>query len=771
MRTLNYILLILFAFLCTIVKSETDFASAYGFSGMEIFPLDLGISNMTAADIDNDGLLDVILANNDKSSIQILYNQTGKTNVTSKTRRRQLELNELPPETRFDIETIPSDTKITSLVVEDINNDGKKDIIYYGDSHELIILQNKGNRDWESPLRWPIKDGLTVKRALAVADINNDKLPDIILLGESCFYILYQMKDNKLADPERFSCSGTPSMLEVRDFNSDKLNDLLLVAWDSKTPFILRFQTANGMLGPEIPIESLPIRSYHIDDIDGDGLNEFIIMPLKTDRAEIGRISFKQRSEKSDIVTSQFSIIPLQKTSKSKRGLACLDINADKTPEIIVANPENGSIAVISKGQNALFSKVDNFPSFTGVSDITVADWDSDGTPEIFVLSSDEKQIGVTRMQNGKLGFPQNIQIDGKPLIICSGKLDPAGKPVLLAITETEKGRLLWIIKNDGSRKTQPLDKSFQSTPSKMFILDIDQDQQPDIIISVPYEKLRILRQTKPEEFEELTLELPGGSAESSNLDFGDIDNDGKPELLVCQRNFVRAITLTNKMTATNSSASNLWTFNVKEQINGLSSNSRILSARIIDLSKPEKQQYLCLFDSGEKVLSFCSRDKNGLWRLQANKRLQFTDFYTLVPITTSYSNTDQILLVGMNSVGLIDPDTPAANWEHLAYYESPKKNGYLNDITTTNLSKTNKYKDLIFIETSKNSLEIVSMTKPWDLVLATGWRIFEQRQFSSRAINYSNEPREILCGDFTGDDKIDIVIMVHDRLILYPQE
>ena len=52
------------------------------FTGPEIFPIDPQIESLHVADIDGDGLNDIIVANNSRSKITILYNQTGKTNLT-----------------------------------------------------------------------------------------------------------------------------------------------------------------------------------------------------------------------------------------------------------------------------------------------------------------------------------------------------------------------------------------------------------------------------------------------------------------------------------------------------------------------------------------------------------------------------------------------------------------------------------------------------------------------------------------------------------------
>jgi hypothetical protein len=55
--------------------------NTFGFTGPEIYPLDSAITLLRAADMDGDGLNDLIVVNNARSKINILYNRTGKTNT------------------------------------------------------------------------------------------------------------------------------------------------------------------------------------------------------------------------------------------------------------------------------------------------------------------------------------------------------------------------------------------------------------------------------------------------------------------------------------------------------------------------------------------------------------------------------------------------------------------------------------------------------------------------------------------------------------------
>jgi hypothetical protein len=109
--------------------------------------------------------------------------------------------------------------------------------------------------------------------------------------------------------------------------------------------------------------------------------------------------------------------------------------------------------------------------------------------------------------------------------------------------------------------------------------------------------------------------------------------------------------------------------------------------------------------------------------------------------------------------------------WElkELSHYETPIKDGFLNDIVMGDLNE-DKQADLIFLETAKNNIDILSVSPSGEMTPAIRWQVFEERTFRNRR-NDLPEPREALVADVTGDKRKDLVILVHDRILLYPQE
>src|SRR5581483_10249961 len=403
--------------LCAGRAAADDGKLSFGFSGPEIYPIDPGISLVHTADLDGDGLMDIVVVNNVRSKINLLYNRTGKTNKVAALEEKR-EINELPPDARFRIDSISSEKRISSLVVTDLNGDGRPDLAYYGDPKELVVQYNQGTNGWSAPKRWPIDDGQMTPNALTAGDLNGDGRTDLVLLGDNNIYFLAQKEDHTLADPVKIPYSGTVRAVQCLDINGDGREDLLLINWDSPNPFRFRLQGEGGNLGPEVYFTMPAIRAYLADDLDGDHKTEIMTIAQNSGRAQISNFQRKTADSISGAFKEgQFSVLPLiRNASGSHRGVLWADLNGDGLPDLLVAEPDSGQMTLYLQKPDGTLAAPKTFATLTGVSELAAADWTGDGHKDIFVLSGSdaERQIGVTRLdENGKIAFPTILPIAG----------------------------------------------------------------------------------------------------------------------------------------------------------------------------------------------------------------------------------------------------------------------------------------------------------------------------------------------------------------------
>jgi len=766
----------------TLAALVVNFASAapadtatnsYNFTGPEIYPIDVQIGLLHAADLNGDGLNDLIIANNLRTKINLLYNQTGKTNRPAKPERK-LEINELPPDARFRIDSIPTDERMAGLAVADLNGDGRPDLVGYGDGKDLEIIYNLGTNGWSEPKRWHIEDGRMDPNALVTGDLNGDGRTDIVLLGDNgSLYFLPQQADHTFGEPQKIPYSGTPKAVQIADVNGDGRNDLLLVDWDSPTPFRFRLQNAAGQLGPEIYFKTQPVRSYCADYLEGNSNLFVVTIAANSSRAEVSQFTRKPADVLSGAFRKgQFQILPLRKTDAAQRGLLWADVNGDGRPDLLVAEPEGGQLSVYLQQPDGSLAPPETFPTLAGVSQIAAADWNGDGHPEIFLLSQDERAVGVTALdRNGRLPFPTLIPLDGKPLVMAVGALKPGAKPALCVIVDKDGQRSLVTRTADGKTKTQKLSDSFKSNPVAMAVQDLNQDGRADLVVLIPYEKIKVLLQKAGGDFDEEDVDPPGGAIEQPWLASADVDGDGKPELLLPQKNFVRAVVLEQETKIQDSTNQPGWVFRVKDQINGASSDSRITGATAV--ANPGVRAgglpSIFLLDAEHRQLTLCERDTNGVWRVARNVELPVSDFSGLQSVALGGTNVQSVAFLGQNAVAWMPLAGDVWDFTALDGYDTPIKDGYLNDVVAGDLTGSGR-KDLVFLETAKNYLDLVRFDSNHELVPGERWQVFEAHTFRGAA-NALPEPREALVTDVTGDGKNDLVVLVHDRILVYPQE
>jgi hypothetical protein len=435
-------------------------------------------------------------------------------------------------------------------------------------------------------------------------------------------------------------------------------------------------------------------------------------------------------------------------------------VDGDGRTDLIYADPEGSQLVLQTQTERGTFASPRRFPCLSGITQIAVADWNGDGRPEIFVLSADEKQAGITRLEkNGRMPFPEPIDTDEhRPLALAVGVLAPGTKPVLALVVEKDGARHLQLHQPGVAMATQKLNKDYKANPSIVAFHDMDQDGQNDLLLLAPFEKIKVLVNREDDDFEEVDVAPPGGTLDKPTFSTADVDGDGKAELLLAQRNFLRAVKLEKQ--------NDKWRLRVKDQINGAGTDSRLRTA--VALPAGKGQTALLLLDTARKELTVCERDRTGVWQPTQHLPLPTVDFADAQPIALGAKATNALAFTGLNQAAWLAFTGGTWKLEERASYESPLKDAELRDVVCGDLTGNGR-KDLVFLETGKNHLDLAAWDAPGKVLPGIRWRVFEQRSF--RGFGGGVEPREAVIADFDGDGRNDLVVLVHDRVLLYTQE
>src|SRR5437870_3641792 len=120
---------------------EPALSEFFGFDGLEVVKIDRAAGPISAADMNGDGLTDLIAVNNFASRIEIHYQKKGAKptdEVPPPTR-----VNEFPEHWRFRREFVSVTHQVTAVVPYDFNGDGLMDLIYAGNPPEVVFLKQK----------------------------------------------------------------------------------------------------------------------------------------------------------------------------------------------------------------------------------------------------------------------------------------------------------------------------------------------------------------------------------------------------------------------------------------------------------------------------------------------------------------------------------------------------------------------------------------------------------------------------------------------------
>lgn len=169
--------------------------------------------SVTVADLNKDGLADVVVGNY-VATISILMGN--RTTGLSQQRRKNALLN------------------MENLISGDFNGDGNIDVATIGDD-SIVVLRGKGNGDFFAPPK-----RLRVAKFvwdLAAADFNSDGITDFAFVNYAADQVSIMMgKGNLLFDsPFSFPTQDLPTRIISADFNNDGRPDLALSNYGSDT--------------------------------------------------------------------------------------------------------------------------------------------------------------------------------------------------------------------------------------------------------------------------------------------------------------------------------------------------------------------------------------------------------------------------------------------------------------------------------------------------------------------------------------------------------
>ena len=337
--------------------------------------------------------------------------------------------------------------QIAQVGTGDFNGDGNVDLaaVAEGGTDNVTVMLGNGLGGFGFGPSSPFPVG-TDPQAIAVGDFNGDGRPDFATAdagggaGGTVSVYLGQPGGGFVAAPGSPISVGGPTVepdsIVAGDFNGDGKLDLVFADSGSQNVDELLGNGAGGFGSPIAIATGLPNTSsphgLAVGDLNGDGKLDLVV---GDETAEIAVLLGNGGGGFSPATGSPFST----GAGSSPQAVAIGDFNGDGRPDVVAVEPNNDVIALLLNNGAGGLGAPQTFPSGgMGPLGLAVGDLNADGKLDVVVANKDSNTVGVlTGDGHGGLGATAAFSTDNglsntKPNDVTIADVNGDGQPDLI---------------------------------------------------------------------------------------------------------------------------------------------------------------------------------------------------------------------------------------------------------------------------------------------------------------------------------------------------
>jgi hypothetical protein len=457
-----------------------------------------------AADVNGDGLADVIMPGTSVSSGEGITVLSGQTNgtlsapqaISMPTTPYALAVGDVDGNGTPDLVTVTSTNSSSTTVsimlgegggnfqqpttqqtfagiypgpayLSDITGNGNLDLVLAvqqptGTSFNLLWLKNT-----DGAFAAPVTLATMANNNFSIADFNGDGKPDILYKTTSqSLHILMNQGNGSFNDKAAAGLNGIVGLTTVVDFNLDGIADLIIQVQQGESGVLYSFEgIGNGSFTQVASMTTPGPVNLVTGDFDHDGFPD-LAGPNGTEPSELLYFFGNGRGN--------FVMQPV--VGPEGQFIAVGDFNGDGIPDVVV--PDRFVFVSLSLGRTNR-----NFPSPLSltpatVTGLSVGDINGDGLPEIFAGGNYMYDIpGTVFLNQGNSSFQFAANTDPTSFMIA----DLTGKGVYDLLGGATANLEIWPNNGTLNFSSSPITLQ-QPTQGPLTIADIDADGCPDIV-------------------------------------------------------------------------------------------------------------------------------------------------------------------------------------------------------------------------------------------------------------------------------------------------
>ncbi|HEX2747894.1 MAG TPA: VCBS repeat-containing protein [Verrucomicrobiales bacterium] len=755
----------------TLAAQEAPVASArpVRLDGPEVAKVSWDSGSGTPGDFDGDGRLDLALINNENAKLVLLYQRAPGAGKDA-AKQRVVSRDRWEPvieDSRFEKASLPTDQRHFAMAAGDFDGDGKLDLAMTGATDALTVRFQGKDATFAKTWKWKNFEPLQNSSSIVSVDVDGDKKADLAVLGKGKLLVFRQKAEGGFGEPVVYTTGEEKAgYLMAQDADGDGAVDLLYLAGAGEGAMRFRRQTGPGAFASEV---SIPYQ------IPADG--------LYTSRDAANRLLFTRVNARSSLIERHAFVTggnnpidgdTLLPTVYSPPGgvknavYAYGDLDGDGLTDIAMADGKAAQIVVFLQRQDGSYAEPVSFPSLAGINGLTPLPW-RNGLGCALAVSSQKEGCGISFYnKDGRLEFPVLQTLKGPPAAMVSVDLKGDGKFALVVLTgESREWTLNLITSKDGitwSATPAPL-KALKREPLALKTGDLNADGKPDLVILTGKDPALILLANADgsgygEPLAETALirsQLADLSPERVTL--ADITGDKRCEIITCGTGYARALQLTPD-------GKDLV---IGDQYNARQPDDKLATPAYCDIDGDGTSE-LVFSEGGTAWLQVLKRDSAAVYRSVRRLESGSSDTQELLPVKLGKAGVPGLLLAGRERFRTAPLSGGRPRLELVSSYETDLKNCRYYMAVPGDLNADGK-EEITAFDSTGNLMEVLSPAaaagQPWQSLMH--FVLFEEN-IHFRGRKGATGVREAFIKDFTGDGKADLLLLLHDRVLLYPQ-